>query len=67
MFLVSRYKDSQLAMVKTKHGNRLKMETLQALLCIKMNCSDAMFEECVPAAAKAWLSEHKCRLGFGDF
>ena len=45
--------------------NRLKTVTLQALLHIKMNCSDAMVEECVPAAAKAWLSEHKCRLGFG--
>ena len=30
-----------------------------------MNCSDAMFEECVLEAANAWLSERKCRLGFG--
>ena len=60
VFFVSRYKDCQLALMKTEDG-----ETLQALLRIKMNYSDAMFEECVPAVAKAWLSECRHRLGFG--
>lgn len=54
MVFVSHYEDSQLVLMKMKHLIRLKTETLQVFLRIKMYCSVAMFEECVPAIAKAW-------------
>ena len=46
---------SQLKLMKTAHRNRLKEQTLQMLLRLKINCKPELFVTCLPRAAKAWL------------
>ena len=46
---------SQLKLMKTAYRNRLKEQTLQMLLQLKINCKPELFVTCLPRAAKAWL------------
>ena len=46
---------SQLKLMKMAHRNRLKEQTLQMLLQLKINCKPELFVTCLPRAAKAWL------------